>query len=424
MDNVNDDYYDVIVIGSGTCGATIARELSKDKKKVLILERGGNVPLGENLWRYASILSEVQVTDKLKDMRACTTGGSTAMYFAVSELPPLDEFRALGIDISQELEEVRKEIPLAELSDELITPQAMKLKESAEQLGYSWKKKLMMIDQSKANSGYSYEAKWKAKSFIEEAISNGATLINHAIVSKVIFDKKRAVGVEYRKQRKTVGHDVYKVYGRKIILAAGSLASPVILKESGIKNVMNRGFYLDPSIGMIGSVSGLEGKEGFCGSMGAKLDENIDLIDANFNRFLFNVGMFVTLKFSRIASYSNHIALIAKTKDAMGGELSENGRFYKKFTDSDLENIKKGENVITKILENAGARRIFSTGVITGGAFGTLKIQEHVDNKFQTEYENLYVCDGSLLLENKRVNPTLTLICLAKYLAKNLIISL
>ena len=28
--------YDAIVVGSGTCGATIARELSKQKKKVLI----------------------------------------------------------------------------------------------------------------------------------------------------------------------------------------------------------------------------------------------------------------------------------------------------------------------------------------------------------------------------------------------------
>jgi len=37
--------YDVIVVGSGPGGATVAKELSEQNKKVLILEWGSNAPI-------------------------------------------------------------------------------------------------------------------------------------------------------------------------------------------------------------------------------------------------------------------------------------------------------------------------------------------------------------------------------------------
>ena len=161
--------FDAIVIGSGTCGATIARELSKRKKKVLILERGTDVTLKENLLGIASIADEVSLGNNMKAMRAITTGGSTSLYFAVASLPPLDSFRLLGIDLSKELEEVRQELPIAKLPDDLLSIQSIRLRESAMDLGYTWKKNLMMIDQSKCTAGYCYDAKWKAKSYVQEA---------------------------------------------------------------------------------------------------------------------------------------------------------------------------------------------------------------------------------------------------------------
>jgi len=41
---------DVIMVGSGPGGATVAKELSLRKKKVLVLERGDNVPLTGSFW--------------------------------------------------------------------------------------------------------------------------------------------------------------------------------------------------------------------------------------------------------------------------------------------------------------------------------------------------------------------------------------
>jgi choline dehydrogenase-like flavoprotein len=51
---------------------------------------------------------------------------------------------------------------------------------------------------------------------------------------------------------------------------------------------------------------------------------------------------------------------------------------------------------------------------------GTVKIGDIVDSNLQTEYENLYVCDCSVIPEAWGLPPTLTLIGLGKRLAKHL----
>jgi len=43
-----------------------------------------------------------------------------------------------------------------------------------------------------------------------------------------------------------------------------------------------------------------------------------------------------------------------------------------------------------------------------------------VDNNLQTKYENLYVCDASVIPEEFGVPPVLTTIALGKRLAKHL----
>src|SRR5215510_7911699 len=91
----NNKEFDAIVVGSGPGGATVARELSKRKKRVLILERGGDAPPNGGFLSTGSILNSVPVGDGLATMRAFTTGGTTAVYFAVADFPPLETFLSL-----------------------------------------------------------------------------------------------------------------------------------------------------------------------------------------------------------------------------------------------------------------------------------------------------------------------------------------
>ena len=366
--------YDAIIIGSGTCGATIARELSKQNKKVLILERGGNTPLKESFLTFAAINDVVSLGDKLMAMRALTTGGSTALYFAVADLPPLDIFMSLGIDLTRELDETRKELPIAQLPDELMGTQAIRLREGASQLGYQWKKKLMLIDQSKSTSGYSYEAKWKARSFVQEAIGYGATLINRAMVSKVLVDNNnQAVGVEYNLNKIS-----FKAYGTKIILAAGSSASPIILRDSGIKNIENHGFFIDPSCALFGIVPGLKAKDNYMGSMSTEYEDDILVGDLNATRFFYKMLMLANGKPGRFFSYSNSIGIGVKVKDNLGGEIRKNNHYYKPLTEEDRKKLKLGGEKALKILKSAGATKIFHSAYGATDLGGTIKIQKHM----------------------------------------------
>jgi choline dehydrogenase-like flavoprotein len=413
--------FDYIIVGSGTAGATLARELARNGQKVLLLERGEYVPLKETLLTMASMLNEVQVTDELKDGSAFAAGGSSAMYMAIAETPPFEAFRALGIDLSPEFEAVRREVPLTVMPDALMTPQAHTLTNAAVALGHDWKKNLMFIDPSKADGGYAYEAKWKALSFVDESIRLGATLRCETLVQRVLIENNQAIGVECQVDSSPFSTQQVRFYARNVVVSAGSLATPIILQNSGLKNVTAKGYYIDPSSAVFGRVPGLQGSEGFAGALGATLSDGTKLLDANAHQFAFNALMLGSLRPLSIASYEEHIGIMIKAHDALGGSLSNDGRYHKKLEPAVFEKLKNGEDVARNILSHAGATDIFTAPMMTGGAFGTLRIGDEVNEKLQTQVGNLYVCDGSLMPDNGRAAPALTLICLAKYLAKVLL---
>jgi hypothetical protein len=411
------DEFDAIVVGSGPSGATIARELSKRKKKVLILERGGDEPLTEGVRTMASILRAVSVGDKLSASRAFTTGGTTAVYFAVADSPPLEIFQSLGIDLALQLEEAEKELPLAVLPDELLGAQAIRVRESAMELGFAWKKNTMLIDLSKCRSGYAYDAKWNARSYVREAVEHGAVLVTRARVVKVLLEKGRAIGVEYRLLKKKKEFELRQAFGAKIILAAGGAASPLILRESGMRNVAGRGFYCHPNLAVFGTLPGLKAGENFAASMGMEVEDGIGVGDANPARTMYRMFMLSQRRWIRAFLHSQSIGVGVMVKEGLGGELQEDGRYRKQLTKEDLEKLAKGEEIARRIISHAGAGHIFKSPVSAAHVGGAIKINEHVDANLETEYSNLHVCDGSVIPEEVKVSPALTLICLGKYLA-------
>ncbi len=74
--------FDAIVVGSGPGGATVAMDLSKSGKKVLILERGDNDPKKGSFFKtvpraFIPGKNVVMTSQAIPVVRAITTGGSS-----------------------------------------------------------------------------------------------------------------------------------------------------------------------------------------------------------------------------------------------------------------------------------------------------------------------------------------------------------
>jgi hypothetical protein len=411
--------FDVILVGSGTCGATIARELAGRNKKVLLLEQGADSPLKETLSGLLSVGREFPVGNGLKATAAAVVGGSTSLYFGVCKLPTAETFTKLGIDLSGELEEVKRELPIAELPDEFLAPQSIIVRDSARQLGYPFKKNLMLVDQSQCLPGrYCYEAKWKARSYVAEAVSRGATLITRAAVQRVAIENGQAVGVEYRK-RVGIRSKLCRVYGKKIVLSAGPLATAKLLMDCGVKNVGDGGFFCKPAFMVFGTVPRLKGKEAFLGYLDFDLGNGVSIGDGTMNSSLFKLVMLSNFKWRHIFSHSRCIAVGVLMSDSISGEIREGGRYHKQLTQEELAKLQAADEIATRILRNAGAKNIFRTRLVGGIPGGVLRIRDHLDENMQTRIANLHVCDHSLISDVK-ITPTITLICLGRYLAKRL----
>jgi choline dehydrogenase-like flavoprotein len=92
----------------------------------------------------------------------------------------------------------------------------------------------------------------------------------------------------------------------------------------------------------------------------------------------------------------------------------------KRLTAEDRKRLNHGVERAKKILEHAGAGNIFKTWLIAAHPGGTVKIGDLVDSHLQTEIENLYVCDSSVIPAAWGLPPVFTILCLARKLAKQL----
>ena len=88
--------------------------------------------------------------------------------------------------------------------------------------------------------------------YIDQAIANGAELIDKAKVTRVIVEDRKAIGVEY-----TRNGELSQGFAPKIIVSAGGIGSSLILRASGVERARND-FLIDPLIGVRGIVKDMD----------------------------------------------------------------------------------------------------------------------------------------------------------------------
>ncbi len=189
------------------------------------------------------------------------------------------------------------------------------------------------------------------------------------------------------------------------------------MQDYGIDNV-GYDFFYDPLIMAFGTISDLFSKGEPQMAAGIHMeDEGYLMTDLSFSMPVFAVQAAANLNAHRALTKTKTLMLMIKVKDCLGGRITKKGGVRKSLVKEDNKKLSKGYGRAKEIFKNAGAKDIFSGAKYAAHPGGTVKIGEIVDSDLKTEYDNLYVCDCSVIPEAWGLPPTLTLLGLGKRLA-------
>lgn len=407
----------VIVIGTGAGGAIIAMELAKANIPVTILERGPYIESKDSFEYYDMKYYDKRFenTNSLDLLKTTCIGGSTIVAAGNGVRVLEDEFKELGIDLSEEYSEIEELLGIHQMDDAHIGKGTQKFIDCANELGFDAMKMPKFIRDEdckpcgKCSFGCPRDAKWSSKDFVDIAVENGAELVTGAEVIKIATANKSIKSVEYIKDGKDES-----IESDLVILAAGAIDSAVILQKSGI-DAGNKLFF-DPFV----SVGGV-------------------LKDINFNSETQMNGLAVGKEYILAPHFSSFIAkyiketdpeikdkdilsIMVKVPDDMVGTVDSDGNVFKFNTIDDIRRLAQGSAAAGAILEKAGVDPTTMTSTVFRGAHpgGTAAIGEVVDKNLKTEIDGLYVSDASVIPVSPGKPPILLILALALRLANHL----
>jgi len=419
----------VAIVGSGAAGATIARELSRQKQKVALIEKGPawEWPVGHWI-AYRTLYNIHRSKEGVIIRRGVCTGGSTVIYSGNAFNPPPGFMDMLGIDFSNALGIMRKELAVAPLPEHFYKDwrASLRLVESAHLCGVEMKLQEKLINADKCVPGCDdcllgcrRNAKWTSRTFVEEAKSNGALVLTRTEVERVEIVNGRATGLRARDR----DGEVF-ISAEKVVLSAGGLGTPVILLKSGIKSAGTH-FSTDPMSILLGITKekGTRGEMTYTFATEDYLGEFIMGTTSASNAMAAQVLRHPLSALRKIAYYPNAIGMFVKLCDSAGGSIDEKGAISKPLSPDDHARMEKGVLLAKRIMTGAGAdpESIIVARYIGGHPGGTAGIGRVVDRSLKTEVENLYVCDASVIPQSAGVPLVLILVSLAHWFAGTLL---
>lgn len=393
----------VIVVGSGAGGGTIARELARSGVNVTVIDAGPVVNYRNAFKCYETIQADVEV------MQTVCLGGTTMVTLGNAVRISQEMFKKLGVDLSEELIEVEHELKVKPLPDSHIGIGTEKLVESASALGFNVELMPKFIDPNicepcgKCALGCRRNAKWTSRKYLDEAIKLGVNIIEKTPITELIIENDKIAGVKSYDR-------IFKA--DLIILSTGAITTPRLLIKSGIK--AGNHLFTDTFVTIGGVIENIKFNKEVSMNTLIKLDDII--LSPHFTEILME-------KLKNFNSRKKDIlGIMVMIKDESSGIVTGN-KVVKYSTSKDIELLNTGSAIAGSILVNAGVNPMTLVSTSPRGAHpgGTAALGEIVDDNLETIISGLFVADASVFPEAPGGPPLLTIIALAKRLAKYLL---
>ena len=438
-DRINKLDADVVIAGGGPGGCTVARELSRNGKKVILIEKGGDDDrfFGNGLGVLLRLEKGFHLPFPVKRTKegdnvilAKCLGGGTVLYAGSAFYPDTHYWKRYGIELPQDLiDEAARECWVSLPPDEFIGPGTRRIWKAASDLGLPFEKLHRHVDFSRCKAGCEYctngcrkNAKWTAIEYAKEAIDNGATLLTRTEVTSVIVEGGVATGIRARGK----GGKRYEIRAKAVVLSAGGTHTARILQRSGITDA-GSWFTGDPTFFTFGFVKDGPGNAGehnmtvgwhdeehgivFCSMLSPLIAWHIQFLQDEPLRSL-----------TRMHRFRRALGVFSKVSDEGVGKVTADGKISKTFTEHDRQRFEYAREVNKKVVIKAGCDPddIHHSGFVLGHPSGTVKVGKLVDTNLETSIKNLYCCDTSVFPEAPGIPPALTVVVLAKRLARRL----
>ncbi|MGV8075654.1 MAG: FAD-dependent oxidoreductase [Syntrophobacteraceae bacterium] len=426
---MNYKVYDFVIIGSGAGGSTLAKELSRRGKQVILIEQGKPAKKLGSFWKTIKYFEKTKIKTPLHSIEGVLVwstimaGGPTVVSCGNGARWAGRQWDELGISLEKEFEEAENEMSIRPIAEELFAEGSRRILQAARELSYRMEPMPKFINPEKCRKcgecvyGCRYGAKWTALTYLNEAKKHGAELVYGTKVHDVLIENQRAKGIRGIGPKGEI-----TIQADKVILAAGGLGTPAILQRSGIKNA-GSGLFLDLFVNTYGVTNGIN-------QIG---EPAMTLVDMEFHKekgFILSpfvnhsrVIRFFELGFRSLGLDSrNLLGIMTKIADEPNGQVLPDGTISKRAGKKDIEKLREGSNISRQILYKAGvdSRSFLVTKVQGAHPGGTAAIGRVVDHHLQTHVDNLFVCDSSVLPTSPGMPPILTIVALAKRLAKSI----
>ena len=274
-----EDRAQTVIVGTGAGGATAARVLAARGVEVLMLEEGPKLVTAERPRDVPGTLSSTmreggtQASGDLSPLvvlQGRCVGGSTAINSGIIWRMPEDvredwaRNHGLGElvdagEMERIYEVIEEELEIEETREDLLGGNGALMARAGAALGLPGKPITRNARRCEASGeclqGCPGERRQSMDvSYVPRAIADGARLRTHARVERIWIEDGRAVGVIGSaldpETREPIGR--FQVRAENVVVAAGVVHTPIILRKSGLGGLVGERFQAHPGAAMLG----------------------------------------------------------------------------------------------------------------------------------------------------------------------------